>query len=931
MQPRHIRICLILFVFAVLIISNAGVKAWPNLALFTISGSVTSSVGQPVSGVTINLTGYQTATTQTSGTGAFGFSNLSPNGNYTVRPFMENFYFTPRAKVYNSLTQNEIANFVAHVCSYTLSSPGQSFAAAGGTGQVSLTANDAFCSWMATSNVPWMRITSSGSGNGNSLIRFTVDPSTTARSGALTIGGLSFVVNQTGCTYVLTPSQQSFSATGGMGAITVSALESFCPWTATSNVAWINVTSGSNGTGNGVVFYTVAPTTQSRRGILTIAGKIITVYEAAIDACQSLGFAPATSNAVGVQPYNMIVADLNADARDDVVTSNYTDISGQQSSYSVLLSNGDGTFSRSTTNLSGIAGPWGIGVGDFNDDAKPDLAISGGSGRIVILLNTGAGSFSQANSFDLSIFGGLLTTGDFDRDGKDDLAVLERNDDSLRIMRGNGNATFTPLGPLYLLTGRAYSLTKGDFNGDGFIDFAAISEEPFGVGRLYYLLGNGAGAFSAAVTVAIPSSFPYGLRAGDFNGDGRDDLVLTALATSQVAVLIWNANVNSFDAPVTYFTDAYVTGRLAVGDVNGDGKVDVVGAGGGSFVNKISVLLGNGDGTLAPALSVTFAYDSANGIDLGKFNGDGKLDLAISTGQNNDPGSVLVRLNVCTLVDSSGTPFDFDGDGKSDVAIYRPTTGFWYINESSNNALRATAFGQTNDRITPGDYDGDRRTDIAIFRPSTGFWYLLTSSDNSIHTTLLGQIDDVPMSGDFDGDGKADVAIYRPSNNTFNLLYSSDGSAHFQQWGQAGDLPVLGDYDGDSKTDFAIFRPSVGAFYILLSSNGTVQGQQFGQSGDKPITADFDGDGKTDIAIYRPSTGGWYMLNSSDNSFHGVAWGANGDIASAGDYDGDGKCDVAIFRPSTGAFYILQSTNNALRVDQFGTNGDVPIESAYVP
>ncbi len=277
------------------------------------------------------------------------------------------------------------------------------------------------------------------------------------------------------------------------------------------------------------------------------------------------------------------------------------------------------------------------------------------------------------------------------------------------------------------------------------------------------------------------------------------------------------------------------------------------------------------------------------------------------------------------------TPADFDGDGRTDVSVFRASSGYWYISNSSNNAFRADAFGTTGDRIIPGDFDGDGKTDTAVFRPSSASWYFIDSSTGAFRAAQFGQNGDIPSPGDYDGDGKADIALFRPSSGFFYLLYSSDGSFHYQQWGINGDVPLMGDYDGDGRTDFAIFRPSASAFYILRSSDGAITGQAWGEGGDKPITGDFDGDGKTDICVYRPSAGAWYYLQSSDNGFRGIAWGINGDIPVAGEYDGDGKSDIAIFRPSSGVFYILQSSNSSLSAEQFGTNGDVPVPSAYVP
>ncbi|MBV9209890.1 MAG: FG-GAP repeat protein [Acidobacteria bacterium] len=278
------------------------------------------------------------------------------------------------------------------------------------------------------------------------------------------------------------------------------------------------------------------------------------------------------------------------------------------------------------------------------------------------------------------------------------------------------------------------------------------------------------------------------------------------------------------------------------------------------------------------------------------------------------------------------TPFDFDGDGKSDVSVFRPSAATWYVLQSNNNSLRTQPWGLGSDSLAPADYDSDGKTDIAVFRPgAAAAFYILQSSDNSLRSQAWGTTGDLPVSADFDGDGKADVAVFRPSTGIWYVLQSNNNSLRAQAFGTSGDTPAAGDFDGDGKADIAVFRASTGSWYIFQSSDSSVRSQPFGTSGDKAVASDYDGDGKADIAVFRPSSGGWYVLQSSNNGFRADAFGISSDRPVPADYDGDGKADLAVFRPSDNNWYILRSSNNSFGIVPFGASGDVPAESAYIP
>ncbi len=318
-----------------------------------------------------------------------------------------------------------------------------------------------------------------------------------------------------------------------------------------------------------------------------------------------------------------------------------------------------------------------------------------------------------------------------------------------------------------------------------------------------------------------------------------------------------------------------------------------------------------------------------------RFDGAGAQGTwVLNVSDNNDIDTGFLRrfaLEITTAPRKA--PFDYDGDGRTDVSIYRPAPGEWWYYKSSDGGNAAVQFGTSSDRIVPGDYSGDGKTDIAFWRPSNGEWYILRSEDGSFYSVPFGTSGDIPVPADYDGDTFTDVAVFRPSTNTW-FISKSSGGTDIVNWGAAGDKPVPADYDGDSKADIAIYRPNGfggnATWWYIRSRTGGTSLASFGAAADKPVPGDYTGDGVADFATWRPSTGTWFIRQSEDFSFYQVPFGTNGDVPAPGDYDGDGKFDTAVFRPTSSTWFV-QRSNAGLMIQQFGSAGDFPTPNAFVP
>jgi uncharacterized delta-60 repeat protein len=447
-----------------------------------------------------------------------------------------------------------------------------------------------------------------------------------------------------------------------------------------------------------------------------------------------------------------------------------------------------------------------------------------------------------------------------------------------------------------------FDLALARYNTDGSLD------NTFGTGGKVTTDFDGLNDFAADVAIQTDGKIIAVGATGNFNAGDFALVRYTIDGSLDTSFGVGGKVVN----PTAASDEAHAVAIQANGKIIAAGVI-------GNFPNLDFMLRRyNTDGSLDTTFDTggTITTDISGRFDIANavmIQPDGKI---IAAGQGDDKFALVRYLGDAA---TRPTQFDFDGDGKSDVSVFRPSNGTWYL-QQSQNGFTGLQFGISADRIVPADYDGDGKTDVAVYRDGT--WYI-QRSQLGFTGIAFGASEDIPVPADYDGDGKADVAVFRPSTGVWYLLRSQLGftSIAFGQW---GDKPVAADYDADGKADIAVFRN--GTWYIQRSQLGFT-GIAFGESTDKPVPADYDGDGKADVAVFRSSNGTWY-LQRSQLGFTGIQFGVSGDLPVAADYDGDGRADVAVFR--NGTWYLQRSTAGFTGV-AFGAATDKPIPNAFVP
>lgn len=277
---------------------------------------------------------------------------------------------------------------------------------------------------------------------------------------------------------------------------------------------------------------------------------------------------------------------------------------------------------------------------------------------------------------------------------------------------------------------------------------------------------------------------------------------------------------------------------------------------------------------------------------------------------------------------------DYDGDGKSDLAVYDDVAGKWHIAYSNGGATgNGISWGGRGMKPLRGDFAGNGRNDIAVYNTNNGFWHVLglgsvRVSDRVIINQRFGSSNVMPVAGDFNGDGKDDLAIFNPQSATWSIL-KPDRMFLKANWGYSGVQVVTGDYNGNGRTDLAVYDPNRSGAWYIRDTDGTqiAFDLKWGYRGTTAVSGDFDGDGISDLAVYDARNGTWHIRTMAGQTHH-ISWGYPGAVPVPGDYNGDGKTDLGVYDARNGTWHILTMAGDTFSIS-WGYPGTVPIPGDY--
>jgi hypothetical protein len=576
---------------------------------------------------------------------------------------------------------------------------------------------------------------------------------------------------------------------------------------------------------------------------------------------------------------------------------------------SVLLGKGDGTFGN-PVNIHIGGSLTSVAVGDFLGKGVQDIVTANTNGTVNLLVSNGNGTFQSPQSFAVGATPVGVAVGDFNNDGKLDIVTANSNE-TVTVLLGTGPGTFqTPI--TSQLSDHLTSVAVGEFNGDGKPDVVVGTGSGVDV-----LQGDGAGAFQLKSTVPFVIHYANllipevvtSVAVADF-GRGEQDIV--ALADSEVSVALGNGD-GTFQDRVLLNTGQSAISSFAVGDVTGDGKLDIVMSGFGAPFGgtpSIGVMAGNGDGTFATAQLQEIGV-TANALALGDFNRDGKKDLAFA--------SSFGSTDLAPLLNTGGGTFG--------TAPVSPT-----------NILTSAA--------AVGDFNGDRKQDIVTTGIGGDAVVLLSNGDGTFRTdstlTVPGSPDSVVV-GDFNGDHKQDIAVGTEAGKIFLFLGNGDGSFQTAKVfnlgiNQSVQSFVAGDFNRDGRLDLAVTSDNVttgtGTVTVLLGNgNGTFRKAasiQVGTDAAGLAVGDLNGDGNLDLVTTSLLADGSraveLLLGKGTGTFQApisLTPGTRSESVAIGDFTGDGKLDLVLVDRFNNTVSVLPGNGDGT----FGSILTTPVEN----
>ena len=635
---------------------------------------------------------------------------------------------------------------------------------------------------------------------------------------------------------------------------------------------------------------------------------------------------------------NMVVADFDGDGRPDIAIANVANVNS--GSISVILHDTGGAL-LDARNVAVSGRPDYLAAADVNGDGKPDIVVTiSSSNLIAVLLNDGTGNFLAPAAYPLSagVASKRIATADFNGDGKLDLAIA-RAGSRLTAVLNDGSGGFPA--PVDLTLPASYGpnglvdVATGDFDGDGKPDIATAGY--FGAGlnstsTLSVLLNDGNGGFLAPLNRPIDRE-PTDIVTADFDHDGKLDVAEAAFGIRQVAIYFGNGTGGFDTFGRTAGPSGGIVEALEVADFNGDGKPDLGVLDG--FNNSIAALLNDGSGGFPQSGVIGHAaLGRIFGVAAGDFNGDGRPDLAASTSNSvlvmyqNSSGGFRSPVAAVPAPVSVATA-DFDGDGKPDTATAGKGGATVVLNDGGGGFLEPVSYsvGSANVSsvsIVAADLVGDGKPDLVTTNSNSTL--TVARNDGSGHFSIAGSYPvgsgpNCVAVADFDSDGKPDLAVANFTSRNVSVL-RNDGHGSFlaavtYPLGNTVALCLTAaDLNGDGKPDLAVATAVNnisndsfdGSVTLMLNdgSGGFLTPVRYAV-GPKPTSvaaADFNGDDKVDlaVAIHGDAVNGdsrvSVLRNDGSGGFlpavdHDAAIGAPLYVVAA-DLNGDGHPDLAV-------------------------------------